>query len=250
MDLLRRVVRDLLDVHAALGRERRRRRGWSRGRPAREIEFLVDRGAFLDVEPADLLARRPGLVRSPASCRASARRIGAPRRSNWRGARRPCRRPKAPEALAAPAGVDLRLDDPERAAELLGRGDRLVRREGRLAARTPARRTRAGPLWPGIRGCSWESKLEALGETARSGAIGRLKRRSSGQRRIDRLAGSDRACGPTRPTWRTSPFPPRPARFRRSARRRRRRSPRARRHRRRWTPYWPVRCAAQGSTRR
>ena len=38
-------------------------------------------------------------------------------------------------ALAAAAGVDLRLDDPDRAAELLGGLDRLLDGEGRDAAR-------------------------------------------------------------------------------------------------------------------
>ena len=38
-------------------------------------------------------------------------------------------------ALAAAAGVDLRLDDPDRAAELLRRLDGLLHAEGRVAAR-------------------------------------------------------------------------------------------------------------------
>ena len=61
MDLFRRLVRDVFDVDAALG-------GKDEGDAARrtvdqrgEIEFLVDRGAVLDIEPVDLLSSRAGL---------------------------------------------------------------------------------------------------------------------------------------------------------------------------------------------
>ena len=62
-DLLGRVMRDLLDVHAAFGRDDE---GDARGRAVdqhREIEFLVDVGAVLDVEAVDLLAGLAGLQR-------------------------------------------------------------------------------------------------------------------------------------------------------------------------------------------
>ena len=61
-DLLRRVVRDLLDVHAARGRHHE---GDARGLAVdqrREIELAVDGRAFLDIEAVDLLAVRAGLM--------------------------------------------------------------------------------------------------------------------------------------------------------------------------------------------
>ena len=63
VDLLGRVVRHLLDVHAALGRGDE---GDAAGLPVdeqREVEFLGDVDAVGDVEPVDLLALRPGLDR-------------------------------------------------------------------------------------------------------------------------------------------------------------------------------------------
>ena len=62
-DLFRRVVRDLFDVHAAFGRDHD---GDPRGDAIdqhRQIEFLGDRRAVLDIEAVDLLALRPGLMR-------------------------------------------------------------------------------------------------------------------------------------------------------------------------------------------
>ena len=57
-------------------------------------------------------------------------------------------------ALAAAAGVDLRLHDPDRAAELLRRLDRLVDAEARNAARRRRRRTCGRFPCPGTRGSS------------------------------------------------------------------------------------------------
>ena len=104
-DLLGRVVRDLLDVHAAFGRDHERdARGFAVDQ-RREIELAVDRRAFLDVEPVDLLAVRPGLVR------------------DQHRAEQPLRLPAHvldrlddldAAGLAAAAGVDLRLDDDDR----------------------------------------------------------------------------------------------------------------------------------------
>ena len=62
-DLFRVVVRDFLDVDAALGRNHERHFAGFAVDQDREIELLVDVGAFLDVEAVDLLAVRAGLDR-------------------------------------------------------------------------------------------------------------------------------------------------------------------------------------------
>src|SRR5450759_64647 len=62
-DLLRRLVRDILDIDAAFGGNHERYFGGFAVDQDREIELLVDLGAFLDVKPVDLLAVRPGLYR-------------------------------------------------------------------------------------------------------------------------------------------------------------------------------------------
>ena len=58
-DLVRRVVRDLLDVHAAFGRDHDRDARGCAVDQHREIELLVDRRAFLDVEAVDRLPFGP-----------------------------------------------------------------------------------------------------------------------------------------------------------------------------------------------
>ncbi len=138
-DLLRRVVRDLLDVHAAFGRDHD---GDARGDAVdqhREIELLLDGGAFLDVEPVDLLALRAGLVRDQ-------RRAEDARRFLLHVVDRLDDLDAA--GLAAAAGVDLRLHHPDRAAERLRGLHRLVDREGRNALGRRARRTPAAPSLP------------------------------------------------------------------------------------------------------
>ena len=62
-DLLRRVVRDFLDVHAAFGRddEGDARRGAIDEQG--QIEFAIDRRALFDIEAIDDLALRAGLMR-------------------------------------------------------------------------------------------------------------------------------------------------------------------------------------------
>ena len=62
-DLVGRVVRHLLDIHAAFGRDHD---GDARGRAVdqhRQIELAIDRRAFFDVEAVHLLAARAGLMR-------------------------------------------------------------------------------------------------------------------------------------------------------------------------------------------
>ena len=63
LDLLRRVVGDRLDVHAAFGRGDDRDPAGLAVDQQREVEFLGDVDAVGDVEPLDLLALRAGLDR-------------------------------------------------------------------------------------------------------------------------------------------------------------------------------------------
>ncbi len=135
VDLLGSRVRDLLDVHAALG-------GGHDRDPARlavdqqgQVEFLGDGGAFLDVEAVHLLALGPGLVRDQNAAEHLGGvglhvldRLDDPDAALGVGA-------EALEApLAAAAGVDLRLHDEDRSSELLSGLDGLVDGEGRIAA--------------------------------------------------------------------------------------------------------------------
>ncbi len=135
-DLVRRVVRDLLDVHAAFGRgDDRDARDFAVDQH-REIELLLDRGALLDVDAVDLLALRAGLQRDesrtehlPGELLYFVDRLGDAHAALVAGLR------FLEFALAAAAGVDLRLDGPHRAAELLCRLHGLRHREGRKALR-------------------------------------------------------------------------------------------------------------------
>ena len=117
-DLFRRVVRHLLDVHAAFGGGDDRDARTLAVDQHREIELLVDRGAFLDIEAVDLLALRAGLMRDQRAPK-NARRFLLDIVDRFHDL--------DAAGLAAPAGVNLRLDDPYRAAEilrgLLGFGD-------------------------------------------------------------------------------------------------------------------------------
>ncbi len=61
-DLLRRVVRHALDVHAALGRGDDRDPADRTVDQEREIELALDVAAFLDIEPLHRLAGRAGLL--------------------------------------------------------------------------------------------------------------------------------------------------------------------------------------------
>ena len=125
-DLLGRRRRHLLDVHAAFG-------GGDEGdlgeRPVdqrRDVELAGDVAAVLDVDPLDLLAPGSGLVRHQIHAQHV---LG-------RGAHVVDRldHPDA-AALAAAAGVDLRLDHPHRATQLLGHRFRLGRGIGDDAVR-------------------------------------------------------------------------------------------------------------------
>ena len=135
-DLLRRVVRDLLDVHAALGRDDEGDAARLAVDERREVELGGDVRAFLDVEPADLLAGRAGLDRDqrPAEHLADVALDLLDRFREAHAALVAGLRLLEP-ALAAAAGVDLRLHHPDRPAELLRGRFRLLGRHHRLAAR-------------------------------------------------------------------------------------------------------------------
>ncbi len=74
------------------------------------VQFLLDVGAFLDQQAAHFLAFRAGLVRDQLHAEDLVRVFAhlIQRLGNLDAA-----------ALAAAAGVDLRLDDPDRAAQRL-----------------------------------------------------------------------------------------------------------------------------------
>ena len=57
-DFLRRVVRDLLDIHAALGGHHERDAAGGAVDEKRQVELLVDFRAFFDIDAVDLLAGR------------------------------------------------------------------------------------------------------------------------------------------------------------------------------------------------
>jgi hypothetical protein len=117
-DLLRAVVRDVLDVDAALGRHHE---GDARGLAVdqdREVEFLVDVGAVLDVEAVDLLAVIAGLHRDQRRSQHLlgvfvdlGDRFGDPHPAFVTG------RGFLELALAAAAGMDLALHHPDRAGQ-------------------------------------------------------------------------------------------------------------------------------------
>jgi hypothetical protein len=125
-DLLRRVVRDLFDVHAAFGgSDHRNARGLAIHQQG-EINLARDGGAFLDQQAMDLLALRAGLRRDE---RGAKQALGfsfylIDRFDDFDSAR-----------LAAAAGVDLCLHHPDRAAQSFSGAYRFIGGESRLAAR-------------------------------------------------------------------------------------------------------------------
>src|SRR5271170_3690831 len=140
MDLFRRAMRDVLDVDAAFGRKHEGDLADGAIDQRGEVELLVDRGAFLDIEPVDLLAGGSGLdghQRRPEHLLRELPdlldRFGEAYAALVAG------RGLLELALAAPARVNLALDHPEGTAESLGSRLRLGGRE-----RGPAVRYRRG----------------------------------------------------------------------------------------------------------
>ena len=135
-DLVGRIMRDLLDVHAAFGRNDESDAGRLAVDEHGQIELACNRRAVFDIEPVHLLSGWPGLHRDERAREHLLREaldvldaFGEPHAALVAGAS------LLEPALAAPARMDLALDHEERAAELLRGGFGLVRREGRLAAR-------------------------------------------------------------------------------------------------------------------
>ncbi len=117
-DLLRRRVRDVLDIDAALGGDHERYFGGFAVDQDRQIKLLVDVGAFLDIEPIDLLAVRAGLHRDQRRAQHLlgefidlGNRFGDAHAALVAGGR------FLELALATAAGVDLALHHPDRTAE-------------------------------------------------------------------------------------------------------------------------------------
>ena len=117
MDLLRRLRRDLLDVHAAFGARHQADALRHAVDDHADVELLADVGALLDQQPPHLLPAGAGLVGDELHAEDLAREIAhlVDRARELDAA-----------ALAAAAGMDLRLDDPHRAAERLRGGNGLV----------------------------------------------------------------------------------------------------------------------------
>ena len=136
VDALGRVFGDVLDVHAAFGRGDQRNLRRAAVDEQREVKFARDVDAVGDVQPVDLLANVAGLDRHQ---RVAEHVVG--RGADLVGR---LRQPDAALgfgwqllelALAAPPGVDLRLDDEQRPGELARRRDRLVDGHRRIARR-------------------------------------------------------------------------------------------------------------------
>ena len=124
--LLRRLVRHFLDIHAAFTAGHHRdglRRPVGHGG---DVVLLLDVGTLLDQQTAHLLALGAGLVRLQLHAEDFAGQLlHLIKRTRQLDA----------AALAASAGMDLRLHHPDRAAELLRRLDSLVHGESGIAAR-------------------------------------------------------------------------------------------------------------------
>ncbi len=126
VDLFGGGVRHFLDVHAPFGGGDHRHAAGLAVHQQGEVQFLGDRGAFLDVEAAHQAALGSGLVGDQGH----AQHAGRFRANLVDGLAH-----LDPAALAAPAGVDLGLHHPDRSAQLLRRGHGLLDAERRIAAR-------------------------------------------------------------------------------------------------------------------
>ena len=126
VNFLRRMRGDFLDVHAALGRCHQADPLTDPIDDHAEIEFLLDVGALLDQQAADLLTLRAGLMGLQLHAEY---RLGV--LPDFVGGLRHL----DATALAAPAGMDLCLDHPNLAAESSCGGDRLIYREAGKATR-------------------------------------------------------------------------------------------------------------------
>src|ERR1700688_1077889 len=181
-DLLRCVVRNVLDIDAAFGGDHERHFAGFAVDQDREIELPVDVGAFLDVEPVDLLAVRSGLHRDQGRaqhlpgefidlgdrfCDAHAALVAGAGLLEL--------------ALAAAAGVDLALHPPDRAGKRLRRDVGIGGPQHRHAARdrhAEFMQQRLGLVFVNIHEMAPESRLTTMQpglerdqRPSRSGAI-------------------------------------------------------------------------------
>ena len=133
-DLLGRLVRHVLDAHPAFGRNHECDAAARPVDQQREIVLAGDVDPVGHVEPIDLLARGAGLHRDQRVAEHLAgvgldlvERLRQPDPAFGVGAE------LLELALAAPAGVDLRLDDVQRSRQSLGALDGFLDRAGRMA---------------------------------------------------------------------------------------------------------------------
>jgi hypothetical protein len=126
MDLLGSLGRDFLDVHPAFARTHEDHALRSAVDDHRDVKLLADVGALFDQQPAHFLSFRPGLVRFQLHAEDRVR-VAAHLFAGLGDL--------DAAALAAAAGVDLRLHDPHLAAELVGRFHGLLDAEARDSAR-------------------------------------------------------------------------------------------------------------------
>ncbi len=129
-DFLRRLLGDFLDVHPAFGRDDERRAGFLAIDQHRKIKLACDVGTVFDVNAVDLFSR---LARLFGDERRAEHLLGEGRRflrrfreadaALFAGGR------FLEFALAAPAGVNLRLHDIERSGERFCGGFRVLRVE-------------------------------------------------------------------------------------------------------------------------
>ena len=142
---VRRLRRDFLDVHAAGGRRHDDRAPAARSSTRPRYSSRCDREAFFHQHARHDAAFRPGLVRLERHAdQVAGDALGLVGVLGQLDA----------AALAAAAGVNLRLDDDRAAAEALGDLGGLGRREGDLARGARGHRGARGWTWPGIRGFS------------------------------------------------------------------------------------------------
>ena len=119
-DLLRRLRRDLLDVHAAFGRRHDRNPCRATVHQNRNVQLAPDVAALLDVHPLHPPPVRPGLVRHQGAPQHLRRGLfNLPRRARQTHPAAGARLGLLETPLAAPARVNLRLHNPNRAAKTL-----------------------------------------------------------------------------------------------------------------------------------
>ena len=122
-----------------------------------QIELALDLQPFLDQHAADLLAFGPGLMRDQRHAEhLLGELLGFVGRLGELDA----------AALAAAAGVNLRLDDDDVAAEAARDLAGFAPRKTPLRRAARARRSARGLTWPDIRGFSRRVRLQRVGESS------------------------------------------------------------------------------------